>query len=236
MKIKICSVILAILLFIIGLFSACKNEVTNSSINNNSGSTDSSSFSSEYISISSSGIEENSELSSADPDPTSSADSDFQCSTPTVSITSSQVISSSQDVSNVSSSESSSSSSSSTISNKNYYLAGSWNGYLVDDELYQMMQIPGTQNWYTVTVELTPSNRDELYDGHWYKVTEGNWTYSYGIDNYVQQPAPVKKDGNGNPIGLGSVWVDENLTLTVIFDSANLVIYDNTNGKVLPAP
>jgi hypothetical protein len=102
--------------------------------------------------------------------------------------------------------------------------------------MFQMTLIPGTQDWYTITVELNPSNRDEMYDGHWYKVTEGNWDHSYGIDNYIQQPAPVKKLDNGTAIGLGSVWIDEDLTLTVMFDSTDLMIYDNANGKVLPTP
>lgn len=137
--------------------------------------------------------------------------------------------------SEISSSENSSSASSKAV-NKKYYLAGSWNGYTKDDEMFLMELVPGTQDWYTITVELTPSNRDEMYDGHWYKVTEGNWDHSYGIDNYIQQPAPVKKLDNGTAIGLGSVWIDEDLTLTVMFDSTDLMIYDNANGKVLPTP
>ncbi|MHB1452410.1 MAG: hypothetical protein ACYCYM_00440 [Saccharofermentanales bacterium] len=154
------------------------------------------------------------------------------------SAASSSVASSSTAGSSVASSSTAGSSvaSSSTAGSKKYYLAGSWNGYTVDDALYQMVQVSGTQNWYTATVALTADNRDELYDGHWYKVTEGNWNHSYGIDEYIQQPAPVKKDSNGNAIGLGSIWIDENLTLTVMFDSADAKVYDNANGKVLPTP
>lgn len=129
-----------------------------------------------------------------------------------------------------------SSTASSPVSDKKYYIAGSWNGYIVDDEFFQMEPVAGAQNWYTVQVDLTESNRNPLNDGHWYKVTEGNWNNSYGTDDYVQQPAPIKKDANNNPIGLGSIWIDENLTLTVMFDTTNKIVYDNADGKTLPMP
>lgn len=99
-----------------------------------------------------------------------------------------------------------------------------------------MQLVSGSTTFYTLTVALTAANRDPTYDGHWYKVTEGSWTSpTYGIDNYVQQPAPVKKVG-GNAIGLGSIWIDQNMTLTIMFDSAKKIVYDNSNGKTLPTP
>lgn len=115
-----------------------------------------------------------------------------------------------------------------------YYLAGSWNGYLVNDENYIMQPLDNNPGFFTVTVELTQSNRDAMYDGHWYKVTEGNWNKSYGIDNYAVQPAPVKYIGDA-AIGLGSVWIDNNMILTVYFDSVDKIIYDTTmDDSILP--
>lgn len=116
-----------------------------------------------------------------------------------------------------------------------YYAAGSWNGYLVNDEFYQMTLVPGSTKLYTVTVILTAENRDAIYDGHWYKITEGNWNHSYGTDNYVLQPAPVKKTDKGVPIGLGSIWIDDDMTLTIRFNSVTKVVYDNADGKSLPS-
>lgn len=135
-----------------------------------------------------------------------------------------------------STSTSKSSSSSSAVNKTRYYLAGSWNGYLVNDEFFEMELVAGSQTFYTATVSLTADNRDANYDGHWYKVTEGNWTNSYGIDNYIQQPAPVKKTPGGQVIGMGSIWIDANMTLIIMFDSANKIVYDNANGKTLPTP
>jgi len=117
-----------------------------------------------------------------------------------------------------------------------YYLAGSWNGYLVNDENYIMMPLPSKSGFYYATVELKQTNRDAMYDGHWYKVTEGNWNKSYGIEKYAVQPAPVKYFGDPpQAIGLGSIWIDENLTLTVYFDSVTKTIYDTTmDASLLP--
>jgi len=115
-----------------------------------------------------------------------------------------------------------------------YYLAGSWNGYLVNDENYILQPLQGKSGFFYITVDLTPGNRDPLYDGHWYKVTEDNWNKSYGIEKYAVQPAPVKYIGDA-PIGLGSIWIDANITLTVYFDSVTKTIYDTTmDASILP--
>ena len=118
--------------------------------------------------------------------------------------------------------------------NKTFYLAGSWNGYIADDENFKLTLKEGSDTLYIITLELNESNRDEMYDGHWYKITEGNWANPYGIENYIEDPAPIKYDLNGTAIGLGSIWIDENMELTVIFDSSTNTIYDNANGKTLP--
>lgn len=119
----------------------------------------------------------------------------------------------------------------------NYFLAGSFNGYVANDMNFQMKLVPGSQTWYTYTVSLTEDNRDALYDGHWYKVTTGDWNApSYGNDNYCIKNPPVKHLDDGTAIGLGSIWVDKNIELTVIFDSEKNIVYDNANGKLLPTP
>lgn len=118
-----------------------------------------------------------------------------------------------------------------------YFLAGSFNGYVANDVNFQLQLIPGSKTWYAYTVTLTEDNRDALYDGHWYKVTTGDWNApSYGNDNYCIKNPPVKRLDDGTAIGLGSIWVDENVELTVIFDSTNKIVYDNANGKSLPTP
>lgn len=230
-------VLLIASLFITTLLTSCNDKITDpASISESSGSESHGSgvFTSDAISS-----DEESSTAESTAESTASVTSSVNSSTGSSAASSaeSSVASSSAPSSTpVSSVSSQSSSSASTISAINYFLAGSWNGYIVDDEEYEMTLVSGTQTWYAATVELTTTNRDELYDGHWYKVTEGNWNNSYGIDNYVQQPAPVKKDLNDNPIGLGSVWIDENLTLTVMFDTSTLTIYDNADGKTLPQP
>ena len=101
-----------------------------------------------------------------------------------------------------------------------YYLAGSFNGYSPNDE--DFILIKGEDGKYSITVELTEANRDETYDGHYYKVTDGTWTNSYGVDNYYINPVPVSPTGGG----LGSVWHWANGTLTVVFDPEELLITD----------
>lgn len=102
-----------------------------------------------------------------------------------------------------------------------------------------MQLVSGTQTWYTITVPLTEAQwtASGFGGGHWYKVTEGNWQHSYGTDNYVLQPAPVKVADPWGNIGLGSIWIDDkDITLTILFDTVGLVVYDNADGKTLPTP
>ncbi len=119
---------------------------------------------------------------------------------------------------------------------KKYYISGSWNFYRVNDEKYIMKLVPGSSTFYTITVDLTAAARNTSYDGHWYKITEGNWSGAYGIDSYALQPAPVKKNSSGQVIGMGSIWIDANMSLTIMFDSDKKIVYDNADGKVLPTP
>lgn len=109
-----------------------------------------------------------------------------------------------------------------------YYLAGNFNGYSPNDPAFAMTPVEGTPGQYALAVELTKELRDPAYDGHWYKVTDGTWDNSWGTDNYALQPAPVKQTADGQAIGLGSVWVDADGPLTVIFDENTKTIYDTS--------
>ena len=101
-----------------------------------------------------------------------------------------------------------------------YYLAGSFNGYEPKDDNYIMKK--GKDGLFTITVELTKDNRDNSYDGHYYKVTDGTWDNCYGVDNYYITPAPLSPTGGG----LGSIWHWANGTLTVTFDAEKKEITD----------
>lgn len=125
------------------------------------------------------------------------------------------------------------SSTTTSVAQTAYYLAGSFNGYAVADTAYQMTAIAGEPGWYTFTVVLTAENRDPLYnDGHYYKVTEGNWTHCYGAAEYDLQPAPVSPSN----AGLGSVWVENDQTLTVLFDSSTHKVYDSSMVRTFENP
>jgi len=113
-----------------------------------------------------------------------------------------------------------------------WYLAGNFSGYVADDSDYVMSEVEGMDGWYTITVSLTADNRDNAYDGHYYKVTDGTWNTCYGTSNYALQPAPVSPTGGG----LGSIWVYENMDLTVLFDSNTLTIYDNSMVEDMENP
>ena len=114
-----------------------------------------------------------------------------------------------------------------------YYVAGNFNGYVPNDPAYALAPIEGAEGQYSVAVSLTAELRDPTYDGHWYKITDGTWDNSWGTDNYELQPAPVKHTENNEPIGLGSIWIDQDGDYTIIFDQANLKIYDNSMVKEL---
>ena len=107
-----------------------------------------------------------------------------------------------------------------------YYVGGGFTGYEAAIDGFQLDEIPGKDGWFSKTVELTEDVRDTTYDGHYYKITNGTWDASgcLGTDNYALQPAPVSPTG----AGLGSIWIYENCTLTIYFDSINEVIYDNS--------
>ena len=119
-----------------------------------------------------------------------------------------------------------------TANTSPYFLAGNFSGYVANDEDFRMTEIPDRAGWYQITVSLTVDNRDNAYDGHYYKVTDGTWTTCYGTDNYALQPAPASPTGGG----LGSIWVYDNMELTVLFDSNTLTIYDNSMERELENP
>ncbi|HNZ40963.1 MAG TPA: hypothetical protein PKJ65_03630 [Clostridia bacterium] len=128
------------------------------------------------------------------------------------------------------------------VTEKVYYLTGSFNGYNVADEAYIMKKVseesmlkqsmPDADLYYfTVSAEsLTP---DSVYGQHYYKVTAGNWDEAWGTEVYDLQPAAVYYDADGNPTGLGSIYIpgDYKGELTVVFDAKAKKIYDNTMAK-----
>ncbi len=102
-----------------------------------------------------------------------------------------------------------------------YYVAGNFSNYSPSDSDFTMSE--NEEGLYTITIELTEANRDTTYDGHYYKVTDGTWDVSYGVDNYYIDPAPVSPTGGG----LGSIWHWGNGTLTITFDPESLTITDS---------
>lgn len=115
-----------------------------------------------------------------------------------------------------------------------YYIAGSFTGYESKMEGFNLEEVKGKEGWYGITVNLTEDVRDTAYDGHYYKITNGTWDANgcWGVDNYVLQPAPKSPTGGG----LGSIWIYENGTLTVYFDSVNKVIYDTSMVREFSTP
>jgi len=125
---------------------------------------------------------------------------------------------------------------------KGYYLTGSFNGYAVADEAYKMIKVsdesmlkeamPDAELYYFIVnaENLTP---DSVYGQHYYKVTAGNWDNAWGTEAYDLQPAAVYYDADGNPTGLGSIYIpgDYKGELIVVFDASAKKIYDNTMIK-----
>ncbi|HAA85652.1 MAG TPA: hypothetical protein DCE14_04775 [Kosmotogaceae bacterium] len=121
-------------------------------------------------------------------------------------------------------------SSSLVLATTTYYLGTSANGYQIPrDGGLRLEPIPGREGWFSITIDFNEENRDPLYDGHWYKVTSGTWNPDgcWGIESYAFQPAPVKKLADGTPVGLGSIYIEEDCELTIIFDSNTKTIYDD---------
>ena len=118
-----------------------------------------------------------------------------------------------------------------------YYLTGSFNNYTVDSADYKMQKLPKEHAFYQSYPDadlywfIVPSDDmtpDEVNDGHYYKVTAGDWDHCWGTDTYALQPAPV----NGT-YGLGSIYIPIDYDfgtagLKVIFDAKTKTIYDNT--------
>lgn len=125
---------------------------------------------------------------------------------------------------------------------KGYYLTGSFNGYAVADEGYKMIKVsdesmlkeamPDADLYYFIVnaENLTP---DSVYGQHYYKVTAGDWDNAWGTEAYDLQPAAVYYDADGNPTGLGSIYIpgDYEGELIVVFDANAKKIYDNTMIK-----
>ncbi|MDD4069074.1 MAG: hypothetical protein PHF05_01355 [Candidatus Izemoplasmatales bacterium] len=113
-----------------------------------------------------------------------------------------------------------------------YYLAGNFSGYIANEQDFLMEEVENNPGWYQITVSLTADNRDNAYDGHYYKVTDGTWTNCWGTDNYALQPVPASPTGGG----LGSIWIYDNQDLTVLFDSETRTIYDSSMERTLSNP
>jgi len=121
---------------------------------------------------------------------------------------------------------------------KSYYLGTSANGYQVPkDGGLKLEPIAGKDGWYSIIIDFNADNRDPMYDGHYYKVTDGTWNASgcWGVDNYAFQPAPVKTLVDGTVVGLGSIYIKENCTLHILFDANTKTIYDDYVQK-FPTP
>jgi len=119
-----------------------------------------------------------------------------------------------------------------------YYLGTSANGYQVPrDGGLKLEPVTGKDGWYRITIDFTEENRDPMYDGHFYKVTDGTWNADgcWGVDNYAFQPAPVKTLPDGSVAGLGSIYIRDNCTLTILFDANTKTIYDDS-VQAFPTP
>ncbi len=123
-------------------------------------------------------------------------------------------------------------SASTTVTGPTFYLAGNFSGYIADDPDFIMTPVEDMDGWYEITVDLTADVRDNAYDGHYYKVTDGTWTTCYGTESYALQPAPVSPTGGG----LGSIWIYDNGLITVRFDANTNTIYDDRMVRNLPNP
>lgn len=115
-----------------------------------------------------------------------------------------------------------------------YYIAGNFTGYEPKKPGFSLKTVDGEDGWYWIRVELTEEVRDAAYDGHYYKITNGTWDADgcWGADHYALQPAPESPTGGG----LGSVYIYENCTLTVCFDSVNKIIYDDSMVQTFETP
>ena len=119
-----------------------------------------------------------------------------------------------------------------------YYLGTSANGYQTPrDGGYVFEPVLGRPGFYKLVIEFTEANRDPMYDGHYYKVSRGGWgaNETWGVDHYAFQPAPEKVLPDGQVAGLGSIYIKENTTLTILFDANTKTIYDDYL-QVLPVP
>lgn len=99
-----------------------------------------------------------------------------------------------------------------------YFLGTSANGYQIPrDGGLKLEPIPKMEGWFSITIDFNAENRDPMYDGHYYKVTDGSWNPDgcWGVESYGFQPAPVKKLPDGTPVGLGSIYIANNCVLTI---------------------
>ncbi|GEM_PF-229938 len=113
---------------------------------------------------------------------------------------------------------------------QNYYLGTSANGYQTPrDGEYVFSPVLGKPGFYELEIDFTEDNRDPTYDGHFYKVSTGGWGEEecYGVDHYAFQPAPEQTMEDGTTVGLGSIYIAENTTLTILFDENTETIYDD---------
>jgi len=107
-----------------------------------------------------------------------------------------------------------------------YYIAGSLTAYEAKMPGYNLLELKDRPGWLGITVPLTEENKDPVYGGHFYKITDGTWNADtvFGVQNYELSPAPQNPAGNPE----GAIYIADNRTLTVLFDLSVKKIYDDS--------
>lgn len=115
-----------------------------------------------------------------------------------------------------------------------YYLAGSMTAYEAKMPGYNLKELKDRPGWLGITVQLTEENKDPVYGGHFYKITDGTWNADTVLDvkNYELSPAPQNPAGGPED----AIYVADNRTLTVLFDLSVKKIYDDSMVMRFPQP
>jgi uncharacterized repeat protein (TIGR02543 family) len=115
-----------------------------------------------------------------------------------------------------------------------YYIAGSMTAYDAKMPGYNLQELKDRPGWLGITINLTEENKDPVYGGHFYKITNGTWEADnvFGIQNYELSPAPQNPAGGPE----NAIYIAENGTLTVLFELADKKIYDDSMVMRFPQP
>jgi len=109
------------------------------------------------------------------------------------------------------------------VSAANYYIAGDFNGYTVDDDNTKMIPSTDGSGTYSLLIKQIPIAAAADIN-HAYKITNGTWTPCWGLESYTLTPNPFPLSVMGSIVFAGTTVKD----VTFYFNADTKKVADST--------